>query len=126
MSIKSQYGLTLLLMASLFVLFISGLLFLINDRQYLLAALLGGIIYTTFFLIGKRISLIFLQLSLLKFLKRKEGEATYEECDFFIRSQYKKRISESDFEKLLTDIYTSLANKNLIRQEENGLKLCNQ
>lgn len=112
-------------MAILFAIFITGLVFLLHDKQYLLAALLAGIIYFTFFLIGKRISLLFLQLSLLKLLKGREGKLSHEECSQFLRNQYKKNISATDFEKLLSDIYESLTQKGLVSRSEEGIHLIN-
>lgn len=123
MSLQKQYGAVLLLLLLLFAGFIAGMLVFIRDRQYLLAAMLAVILYLASYLIGKRISLLFLELSLLKFIRKNNGQRQMNDCSFFLRSQYRKGVSDTDFQKVLSQIYTDLEKKGYITIVDQSIRL---
>lgn len=91
MSLKKQYAAVLVLLLFLFCGFIAGLLVFIRDKNYLLAALLAVILYMASFVVGKNISQLFLKLSLLKFIRNNNGESDKSACDYFLRTQYRRK-----------------------------------
>lgn len=123
MKIKTQYFFFLLFVAVVFALFIFGLLQFLNQKQYILAGLLTFIIYGTFFFIGKRLSILFLQLTLLKELRIRGGAASYAECEQIIKMRYKRKITEDEFEKLLKKILDTLKERQIISIIDNTIKM---
>lgn len=121
MKLKTQYLFFLIFMAVVFALFIFGLLEFLNHKQYLLAGLLTIIIYGTFFLIGKKLSILFLQLTLLKELRKTGGTASYSECEQIIKTRYRKKVTEDEFSKLMKNILTLLKAKQLISIDGNSI-----
>lgn len=121
MKIKTQYLVFLLFMAVVFALFIFGLLQLLNQKQYLLAGLLTVIIYGTFFFIGKRLSILFLQLTLLKELRKTGGTASYSECEQIIKARYRRKATEDEFSKLMKNILNVLNARQLISIDGNTI-----
>lgn len=126
MSLQKQYGLVLLLLLLLFGTFIAGMLVFIQDRHYLLAALLALILYLSSFLIGKKISLLFLELSLLKFLRKNNGCKEKSACTYFLKTRYRKKISENEFAKLTDRIYSDLIARGYIAINNQTVKLLSQ
>lgn len=126
MKIKTQYFFFLLFMAAVFTLFIFGLLHFLNQKQYLLAGLLTLIIYGTFFFIGRKLSILFLQLTLLKELRKIGGTASYSECEQIIKTRYRRKVTEDEFETLLEKILGTLKGRQLISFDDNTIKLLNK
>ncbi len=122
MSLQKHYAAVLLLLLFLFGGSIAGIIFL-NDRQYLLAILLVAILYLSSFLIGKTLSLLFLQLSLLKFIRKNKAFREKAECGCFLQSQYRRTISDVEFEKLAGIIYSELLAKHEISIDEQRIVL---
>lgn len=123
MTLQKQYGAVLLILLLLFAGFIGGMLVFINDKQYLLAAMLAVILYITSFLIGKKISLLFLELSLLKYLRKNNGIRSQADCTFFLKTQYRRKTSESDFAGVTQDIYSDLIKRGYVSIENQNVKL---
>ncbi len=126
MSLQKQYAAVLVLLLLLFGGFTSGMLFFVKDRQYLLAAFLVVILYFATYLIGKKISLLFLELSLLKFIRNNNGIREKSACNYFLRTQYRKKISEAEFEKLLNSIYSDLIERGAISVDSEQITLSPQ
>lgn len=123
MTLQKQYGAVLLILLLLFAGFIGGMLVFINDKRYLLAAMLAVILYITSFLIGKKISLLFLELSLLKYLRKNNGIRSQADCAFFLKTQYRRKISESDFAEVTQNIYSDLIKRGYVSIENQNVKL---
>ena len=121
MKIKTQYFFFLLFMAVVFALFIFGLLEFLSRKQYILAGLLTIIIYGTFFLIGKRLSILFLQLTLLKEVRKTGGTASYSECEQIIKVRYRRKATKDEFSRLMKKILNALNARQLISIDGNTI-----
>lgn len=99
------------------------MLIFLKDQQYVLAGLLVVILYCCCFLIGKKVSFLFLELSLLKFIRKNNGTREKSECSYFLRRQYRKKIGEDEFDKLINTIYSDLARRGILSIDNQSVNL---
>ncbi|MEE4242213.1 MAG: hypothetical protein V2I36_12160 [Desulfopila sp.] len=123
MSLKLRYAAFLLLILLLLILFCFASVTLVYWGSYIGAIALLAVLYLVTFALGRRFGKIFLVLSFLRLLKKRNGVLPLAEFNNYVDKTMGKRRTPAAREALKTEILQSLIQEGLITVEEETILL---
>lgn len=123
MSLKLKYATSLLLVVLLIIAITAAIVISYNNNQYLLMLFLFGLLYLSTFLIGRRLRKVFLVLSLIKFIKDRNGSVSLSLCCDFIDNITKPGTAPEEKDRTRQEVISLLLREEIVEKTGTNLTL---
>lgn len=114
MNLKLRYGLFLLFVLALLILFCTAAVYLLWRGHYVLTAGLLAVLYLTTYILGRKFARIFFVLSILRLLRQNNGSMSYERYEDFINNALGTRKKPDRKNQLKKEVLENLQKEGIV------------
>lgn len=114
MRLKIKYATYLLLVLFFIMAFTAAIVASLTHHHYLLMVLLCAVLYLATYGLGKKLRRVFFVLSLIKFIKDRNGSVPVAACRDFVENSMKPGTASEEKEKLSEETITLLIKEEVV------------
>lgn len=114
MRLKIKYATYLLLAVFLIMAFTGAIVASLIQHHYLLMVLLCALLYLSTYSIGKKLRRVFFVLSLIKFIKNRNGSVSMTGCEDFLENTMKLGTEPEKKKRFSKEIITLLIEERIV------------
>ena len=121
--LKFRYATYLFGSLALLAGFATVIIIFLQKEWYLGTASVAVMLYPTMYLVGRKMTKVFLLLSCVKYMKNNNGSITRYQYENYIRTCLAKRLGSQDVNFFLEDVIKTLLSEKLIEIEGDSIML---